>query len=120
MVKILEQKLQHGFEGPFVMFDITAKMKFEPDEIGKRWRLETIIIERDRFTPDDVFEDLNWSRTFNARREEVSLQVHVPILKRDLNTEPGKEEVSVKVRVVPLEGNFPSAEVTSNIIKIDV
>ncbi|NVM30325.1 MAG: hypothetical protein HWN65_15880 [Candidatus Helarchaeota archaeon] len=120
MARFLEQALRHSFEGPYVMFDVIAKMKFQPDEIGKKWQLETIIIEKDRITPDDVFRDHNWSRTFIANQETVSLEIHVPIQKSDMNTEPGKEEVYAKLKVVPLEGDFPVGEAITNMVEIDV
>ncbi|NVM53339.1 MAG: hypothetical protein HWN66_06510 [Candidatus Helarchaeota archaeon] len=120
MVKILEHTFRHALEGPYVMFDITVKMYFPEDEIGTRWRLETIIVEKDRLSPDDVFSDPNWSRTFSANREIVSLDIHVPLLKRDLNTEPGPEEVYAKLKVVAIEGSFPSGETTTDTVKIDI
>ena len=120
MVKILEHTFRHAFEGPYVMFDISVKMYFPEEEIGTRWSLETIIMEKDRLKRDDVFSNPNWSRTFSANHEIVSLDIHVPIMKRDLNTEPGSEEVYAKLKVVPVEGSFPSAEVTTEIVKVDI
>jgi len=120
MATFLEQSLKYTIQGPYVMFVVTAKLKFQPNEIGTNWRLETTILEKDLFNPDDVFQDQNWARTFYARREIISLDIHIPILKRDLNTEPGTEEVYAKLKVVPLDGTFPASEATTNKIHVSV
>ena len=120
MVEFVEQTLSHSINGPYVMFTIEAKLKFTQQELGAKWRLETTFLEQDRFTPDDVFQDKNWARIFSADREIVTVVANIPIYKRDLNTEPGNEEVYAKLKAVHVEGKFATGEATTNIEKIKI
>lgn len=119
MAKFVEQTLRSSFEGPYVMFDLNVKMSFYQDEIGTKWRLDTIIVEKDTIR-DDLFRNKNWGRSFEANKETVSLKIHVPIHKDDMNTEPGLEEVFAKLTLKAVDGNFPTVEAKTDIIKVDV
>ncbi|HUY00298.1 MAG TPA: hypothetical protein VMV49_12125 [Candidatus Deferrimicrobium sp.] len=62
----------------------------------------------------------NWDRIFSADQEILTVVANIPIYKRELNTEPGKEEVSAKLKVVPVEGKFSIGETIANTVKIDI
>ena len=120
MVKFLSQKLSSAIQGPYVMFTVDVELQFEPNERGKDWRIELILMEYDRFTRDDVLRTKNLSRTFKSSRETISFQFDAPIHRFDVNTEPGKEEVYAKLTLVSLDGSIPALEVKTNRIKIAV
>ena len=119
MAKFVEHTLRSSFEGPYVMFEISVKMNFYEDEIGTKWRLDIVLVEKDKIW-DDLFRNENWGRSFEANKGTVSLEIHVPIHKDDMNTEPGLEEVFAKLTLKAVDGNFPTVEAKTDIIKVDV
>ncbi len=120
MASFLDYKLTYEMQGPYVMFTTNAKIKFDQSEIGKKWRLEIIVLEEDKLTPDDIFQDENWSRTFTADKEIMTLEINTPISKRDLNTELGNEEIYAKLKVTSPDRSSVIARATTEIIKLNL
>lgn len=120
MATFLNQVLSYEISGSYVMFNINVELKFKQDEIGKEWRIEPTILEKDRLSPDDKFFNKYWIRTIYARKEKIKVELNIPILKVDLNTEPGKEEVYAELRVISLDGQLVISETTTDIIKVEV
>ena len=120
MAKFLTNTLSHIIQGPFVMFIIRVKIQFDAAEIGKQWRIEIIISEKDFLTSDDTFQNENWGRTITANKETVEIELNVPINKRDLNTEFGKEEVYATLKLVHPETSLIAAQTKTNPVKISI
>jgi hypothetical protein len=120
MAKFLTKTLSHIIQGPFVMFISRVKIQFDDGEIGKQWRIEIILSEKDLLSPDDTFQNENWGRTITANKETVEVELNVPINKRDLNTEFGKEEVYATLKLVHPETSLVAAQTKTNTIKVDL
>ncbi len=117
MAKFVKKTLGSSFEGPYVMFDLAVEIAFYKDEIGKKWRLDTVLVEKDTIR-DDLFSNKSWGRSFEANKETVALKIHVPIHKDDMNTEPGLEEVFAKLTLKAEDGT--TVEAKTDMIKVDI
>ena len=120
MANFIEQTLSHEISGPYVMFINNVKIKLEGSEMGKTLRVQVSFMELDKFSPPDRFTNEHWVRTFVANKEIIPLEIHTPIQKEDINTEPGLEEVQAILKLVTADGQQVLAETKTNIIKVDV
>jgi hypothetical protein len=113
------------------IFKVDVSMRFEERELGTWWLLTSVLKEEDNyiFGRDDRL--LTSSEYVLAGRELVSEKYNIPISMGRVDTEWGKEEVYVHLKLIPLESPPPpppqpqpepyrSSAKKTNVKKVDI
>ena len=133
MASFESANLDHELQDKFVMFKLSTKLRFKPEEVGKRWLLQIEFWEKDPLKDDQLFpvpESVRFGEVDAGRirnyiepsKQEVTLTYDVEFPAHLVNTEPGKEEVYSKLQLRPVgeASGFASSETRTNITHVPV
>jgi hypothetical protein len=133
MASFESANLDHEIQNKFVLFKLSMKLRFEPEEVGNPWLLQIEFWEKDPVKDDQIFlvpESVRFGEVdagkiryyIKPSKEEVDLPYDVEIPVHLVDTEPGKEEVYSILQLRPVgEGTvFTPAETRTNITQVDV
>ena len=133
MASFVSANLGHELTGGMVTFKLDMKVRFEPHEVGHRWLVQYEYMEEDPVSDDRISPlrpaeafgqaDAHYQRHYIIpSQDEVELTYTDEIAAHLVDTEIGKEEVYVKVQILPLEApeGFVPAKTRTNITKVDV
>jgi hypothetical protein len=133
MASFVSANLGHELTGGMVTFTLDMKIRFEPHEVGHRWLVQYEYMEEDPVKDDSISKkrpaeafgqvDARYQRHYiMPSQDEVELSYTDEIAAHQVDTEIGKEEVYVKVQILPLERpeGFVPAKTRTNITKVDV
>jgi hypothetical protein len=133
MASFESANLDHEIQNKFVLFTLSMKLRFQPEEVGNPWLLQIEFWEKDPVKDDQIFivpesvrfgeVDAGFIRNYiKPSKEEVELSYDVEIPVHLVDTEPGKEEVYSVLQLKPVgEGStFVPAQTRTNITEVDV
>jgi hypothetical protein len=105
MAQILESNLRHYISNDRFRFRVTAKIRFQPHEVGTDWLLAMTFKEQDDLSPDDYIRSSN--RTFRAEAVEQSVLFDQLLSRAAVSTEAGDEEIYANLELIPLQAPPP-------------
>jgi|GEM_PF-2607844 hypothetical protein len=133
MASFVSANLDHEISGKFVVFQLDAKLRFEPKEVGHRWLFQIEFREQDPVKDDKLSPvpksvgfgepDAHIKRHyFIPSQGEVELSFKEEFPTHLVDTEWGQEEIYAIVQALPLEQppGFVAAKAQTNITKVDV
>ncbi len=133
MASFESANLDHEIQGKFVLFKLSMKLRFEPEEVGNPWLLQIEFWEKDPVKDDQIFlvpESVSFGEVdagkiryyIKPSKEKVDLPYDVEIPAHLVDTEPGKEEIYSILELKPVgEGTaFAPAQTRTNITEVDV
>jgi hypothetical protein len=133
MASFESANLDHELQGKFVLFKLSMKMRFEPEEVGNRWLLQIEFREQDPMKDDQLYivpEAVRFGEVDAGKirkyiipsKQEAELTEEIEFPAHLVDTEMGKEEVFAILQLRPVgEGtNFTPAETRTNITQVDV
>ncbi|UCC48088.1 MAG: hypothetical protein JSV41_11500 [Gemmatimonadota bacterium] len=133
MASFVSANLNHEISGNFVVFQLDAKLRFEPKEVGHRWLFQIEFMEQDP-VKDDKLSAMPKAEAFGKAdahikrhyfvpsQEEIELSFKEEFATHLVDTEWGKEEIYASVQALPLEAppGFVAAKARTNVTKVDV
>lgn len=133
MASFESANLDHELQDKFVLFKLSMRMRFEPEEIGNRWLLQIEFREQDPMKDDQLYivpEAVRFGEVDAGKirkyiipsKQEAELTEEIEFPAHLVDTEMGKEEVFAILQLRPVgEGaNFTPAETRTNITQVDV
>lgn len=125
--------LDHEIQDKFVMFTLSMKLRFEPEEVGNRWLLQIEFREHDPMKDDQLYivpEAVRFGEVDAGKirkyiipsKQDIELSYDIEFPAHLVDTEMGKEEVYSILELKPVgEGSeFVPAETRTNITHVDV
>ena len=133
MASFESASLDHELQDKFVLFKLSMKLRFQPEEVGNRWLLQIEFREHDAMKDDQLFivpEAVRFGEVDAGKirkyiipsKEEAELSEEIEFPAHLVDTELGKEEVYAIVELKPVgEGlSFVPAQARTNITEVDV
>ena len=133
MASFESANLDHELQDKFVLFKLSIKMRFQPEEVGNRWLLQIEFREHDPMKDDQLFivpEAVRFGEVDAGKirkyiipsKVEAELSEEIEFPAHLVDTEMGKEEVYAIVELKPVgEGStFVPAQTRTNITEVDV
>lgn len=133
MASFESANLDHELRDKFVLFKLSMKLRFQPEEVGNRWLLQIEFREHDAMKDDQLFivpEAVRFGEVDAGKirkyiipsKEEAELSQEIEFPAHLVDTEMGKEEVYAIVELKPVgEGStFVPAQTRTNITNVDV
>jgi hypothetical protein len=133
MASFESANLDHELKDKFVLFKLSMKMRFQPEEVGNRWLLQIEFREHDPMKDDQLFivpEAVRFGEVDAGKirkyiipsKEEAEISEEIEFPAHLVDTEMGKEEVYAIVELKPVgEGStFVPAQTRTNITEVDV
>ncbi len=133
MASFESANLDHELQDKFVLFKLSIKMRFQPEEVGNRWLLQIEFREHDPMKDDQLFivpEAVRFGEVDAGKirkyiipsKEEAEISEEIEFPAHLVDTELGKEEVYAIIELKPVgEGStFVPAQTRTNITEVDV
>lgn len=133
MASFESANLDHEIQDKFVMFTLSMKLRFEPEEVGNRWLLQIEFREHDPMKDDQLYivpEAVRFGEVDAGKirkyiipsKQDIELSYDIEFPAHLVDTEMGKEEVYSIIELKPVgEGSeFVPAETRTNITQVDV